>query len=142
MRTGLQSLEGRRATFIATFSRRDVFRTKWGWQEKVLLKHIQNVQFKPLADHVSITDRNSLQQMGFLKEGDLIVFTAGVREYHRGYHDDDIDLKIKHPDSLDYMLCDVCDIRKQNLDAPKRRISGDPGLKELMKNKRVALGVA
>jgi hypothetical protein len=80
--------------------------------------------------------------MAFLKEGDLIVFSARVREYQRGYHGDDIDLRLKHPDSVDYMLYDVRDIVKQNLDAPKKRIHGDLGLKELMKNKKIALGVA
>jgi len=142
MRTDLQSLEGRRATFIATFSRRDVFMTKWGWQGKVVLKHIKDVQFKPVADHVSITDQSSLQMMAFLKEGDLIVFNAGVQEYYRGYHGDDIDLRLKHPDSVDYMLVDVREVRKQNLDIPKKRIHGDFGLKELMKNKRIVLGMA
>jgi hypothetical protein len=131
-----------RATFIATFSRRDTFRTKWGGQEKVLLKHIKDVQFKPLADHVSITDRPSLKQMAFLKEGDLIVFSAVVREYQRGYHGDDIDLRIKHPDSVDYMLHDVRDVVKQNLDVRIKKIPRGPGFEELMKNKRVVLGVA
>ena len=80
--------------------------------------------------------------MAFLKEGDLIVFNAGVREYHRGYHGEDIDLRLKHPYSVDYMLCDVRNVIKQNLDAPTKKITGDLGLKELLKNKRIALGVA
>ena len=142
MRTSLQSLEGKRATFIAIFSRRDVFRTKWGWQEKVVLKHLKDVQFKPLADHVSITDQPSLQLMAFLKEGDLIVFSASIRDYQRGYHGDDIDLRLKHPNSVDYMLYDVCDVIKQNRDAPKKRIDRDSGLKELMINKCIAIGIA
>jgi hypothetical protein len=142
MRTGLQSLEGKRATLIATFSRRDAFKTKWGWQGKVLLKHVKDVQFKPLTDHVSITDQSSLQLMAFLKEGDLIVFNAGIRKYHRGYHGDDIDLRLKNPDSVDYMLYDIRNVIKQNLDVPKKMINGDLGFKELMKNKRIVLGVA
>jgi hypothetical protein len=142
MRTNLQPLVGRRATFIATFSRSDIFRTKWGWQEKVLLKHLKDVQFKPLADHVSITDQPSLKKMAFLKEGDLIVFSAVVREYRRGYHGDDIDLRIKHPDSVDYTLYDVRDIVKQNLDVRTKKIPLDLGFEKLMKNNRIALGVA
>jgi hypothetical protein len=142
MRTGLQPLEGKRATFIATFSRRDVYRTKWGWMEKVLLKHIKDVQFRPLADHVSITDRSSLQRMEFLKEGDLIVFSARVAEYLRGYPGDDIDLRLKHPYSVDYTLYDVRDVEKQNLEIPKKSIPRDLGFDSLMKNKRIALGIA
>lgn len=142
MRTDLQPLEGKRATFIATFSRRDVFKTKWGLQVKVVLKDVEDIQFKPLTDHVSITDQDSLQLMAFLKEGDLIVFNAGVRKYRKGYYGDDIDIRLRHPDSVDYTLCDVRDIIKQNLDAPTKKINADLGLKKLMKNKRIALGVA
>ncbi len=142
MRTDLQSLEGKRATFIATFSRRDVFKTNRGFRAKAVLKDVKDVQFKPLTDHVSITDQASLQLMAFLKEGDLIVFNAGVRKYHKGYHGDDIDIRLKHPDSVDYMLCDVRNIIKQNLDTPTKKINVDLGLKELMKNKRIAFGVA
>jgi hypothetical protein len=142
MRTYLQPLEGKRATFIATFSGREIFKTKRGLREKMVLNDVRDVQFKPLTDHVSITDQASLQQMALLKEGDLIVFNAGVRKYHKGYPGDDIDLRLKHPESVDYMLCDVRGIIKQNLDAPTKKISGDLGLKELMKNKRIAIGVA
>jgi hypothetical protein len=131
-----------RAPFIATFTRSDIFRTKWGWQEKVLLKHLKDVQFKPMADHVSITDQPSLKKMAFLKEGDLIVFSAVVREYQRGYHGDDIDLRIKHPDSVDYTLYDVRDIVKQNLDVRTKKIPLNLGFEKLMQNKRIALGVA
>ena len=141
MRTDLQPLEGRRLTFIATFSGRDVFKTKWGLREKVVLKEVKDVQFKLLTDHVSITDHASIQLMAFLKAGDLIVFNAGVRKYHKGYPGDDIDIRLKHPYSFDYMLCDVRDIIKQNLDAPEKKINMDLGLKELMKNKRIAIGV-
>lgn len=119
-----------------------MYRTEWGWMEKVLLKRIQDVQFKPLADHVSITDRRSLQQMAFLKEGDLIAFSARVREYQRGYHGDDIDLRLKHPYSIDYTLYDVCDVEKQNLDIMKKNVPRDLGFDNLMKNKHIALGVA
>ena len=142
MRTDIQSLEGRRATFIATFSKRDNFMTKWGFRVKVLLKHIKDVHFKPLFDHVSITDQSSLQQMSLLKEGDLIVFSAVVREYQRGYHGEDIDLRLKHPESVDYMLYDIRDIAKQNLDVRTKKIPLDLGFKKLMKNKYISLGLA
>ncbi|MDO9035576.1 MAG: hypothetical protein Q7U51_10270 [Methanoregula sp.] len=142
MRTDIQPLEGRRATFIATFSRRDNFRTKWGFRVKILLKHIKDVQSKPLFDHVSITDQSSLQQMSLLKEGDLIVFSAVVREYQRGYHGDDIDLRLKHPESVDYMLYDIRDIEKKNLDVRTKKIPLDLGFKKLMENKFISLGVA
>lgn len=110
--------------------------------EKVLLKHIQDVQFKPLADHLSITDRRSLQRMESLKEGDLIVFSARVREYVRGYLGDDVDLRLKHPYSIDYTLYDVRDVEKKNLDIPKKRVPLDLGFDVLMKNKHIALGIA
>ncbi|MFA6332499.1 MAG: hypothetical protein WCX22_06075 [Methanoregula sp.] len=135
-------MEGKRATFIATFSRNDVFETRWGSRAKALLKDIQDVHFNPVTDHLSITDPDSLQLMAFLKEGDLIVFNAGVRKYRKGYPGDDIDSRLKHPESFDYTLCDVRDLVKQNLDTPIKRISGDLGLKELMMNKRIAFGVA
>lgn len=106
------------------------------------MKDVEDIQFKPLTDHVSITDQDSLQLMAFLKEGDLIVFNAGVRKYRKGYYGDDIDIRLRHPDSVDYTLCDVRDIIKQNLDAPTKKINADLGLKKLMKNKRIALGVA
>jgi hypothetical protein len=142
MRTDLQTLEGKRATFIATFCRRDSFPTTQGWMRKVLLKHIQNIQHKPLTDHVSVTDRNSLELMGFLKDGDLIAFSAQVRKYLRGYKGDDIDLRLKHPLAVDYMLCDVQDIRKLNLDLPRKKTSGDSEFRELIRNRWITLGVA
>jgi hypothetical protein len=141
MRTGLQALYGKRTTFIATFSRRDVFRTKWGWMEKVLLKNIFDVQHKPLANHTSITDRPSLQRLSFLKDGDLIVFSARVIEYIRGYFGNDIDLRSQHPYSVDYMLFDVRDVKKQNIDLPKNKIMRDLGFDRLMKNRHISLGV-
>ena len=142
MRTELQFLEGKRATFIATFCRTDVFKTKWGLMKKVLLKRIKDVQSKPIADHVSITDHSSLQRIAFLKEGDLIIFSARVREYQRGYHGDNIDLRLKHPYSIDYMLYDVRDVVKLNIDIPKKMIPKDLGFDKLMKNKRIVLGIA
>jgi hypothetical protein len=141
MRIGLQSLEGKRASFIATVCRRDSFPTTKGWMRKVLLKHIQDGQHKLITDHVSVTDRSSLELIGFLKDGDLIAFSARIQKYLRGYKGEDIDLRLKHPVSVDYMLCDLQDVRKLNLDLPKKKISGEPEFRELMKNGRITLGV-
>ncbi|GAB6283978.1 MAG: hypothetical protein STSR0009_01770 [Methanoregula sp.] len=142
MRTGLQSLEGKKGTFIATFCRRDSFPTTQGWMRKVLLKHIQDGKHNPVTDHVSVTDRNSLELMGFLKDGDLIAFSARIRKYLRGYKGEDIDLRLKHPLSVDYMLCEVQDVRKLNLDLPEKKNSGESEFRELIKNRRISLGVA
>lgn len=142
MRIGLQALEGKRATFIATFCRKDCFPTTQGWMKKVLLKHIQDGQHKSITDHVSITDRSSLELMGFLKDGDLIAFSARIRKYLRGYKGEDIDLRLNRPLSVDYMLCDVQDVRKLNLDLPRKKNSGDSEFRELMQNRRITLGVA
>ena len=135
-------MEGKRATFIATFCRRDTFPTTQGWMKKVLLKHVQDIQNKLVTDHVSVTDRSSLELMGLLKDGDLIAFSARVRKYLRGYKGEDIDLRMKHPLAIDYMLCDVQNVRKLNLDLPKKKISGDSEYKDLMKNRRITFGVA
>jgi len=142
MRTYLQSLAGKRATFIATFCRRDSFPTAQGWMRKVLLKHIQDVQHKPVTDHVSVTDRISLEQMGFLKDGDIFAFSAGIRQYLRGYTGEDIDLRLKHPVAVDYMLCDVQDVRKLNIDPPVQKPSGDAEFRKLMQNRHITLGMA
>jgi len=142
MRTNLQPLEGMRANFIATFSERSAFKTKWGWQEKIVLENIRDVQYQSLTDHVSISDRPSLERMRSLKKGDLIVFSARVKEYRRGYHGNDINIRLKRQESFDYMLCDVHDVMKQNYDAPKKRINTDREFKQLMKNKHIILGFA
>lgn len=142
MRTNLQPLEGMRANFIATFSERSTFKTKWGWQEKIVLENIRDVHSRYLTNHVSISDRPSLDRMRSLKKGDLIVFSARVKEYRRGYHGDDINIRLKRPESFDYMLCDVHDIMKQNYDAPKKRTNTDREFKQLMENKHIILGFA
>jgi len=131
-----------RANFIATFSERSAFKTKWGWQEKIVLENIRDVQYQSLTDHVSISDRPSLERMRSLKKGDLIVFSARVKEYRRGYHGNDINIRLKRQESFDYMLCDVHDVMKQNYDAPKKRINTDREFKQLMKNKHIILGFA
>ena len=142
MRTELQALEGKRATFIATFCRRDSFPTTQGWMKKVLLKHIQDGQHKLVTDHVSVTDNSSLKQMGFLKDGDLFAFSARIWEYLRGYTGEDIDLRLKHPVAIDYMLCDVQDVRKLNIDLPGKKPLGDAKFRELLKSRRITFGVA
>lgn len=140
MRTSFQPVEGIRTTYFATLARRGIFKTAYGWRDKILLKNIRDSHHKLLEDHVSITDPASLQQMATLKAGDFIQFSAVVRSYIRGYRGDDIDLRLKNPESIDYMLYDIRNIVKWNLEV-RDRYHKLSGVEDLLKKKRVHLGV-
>jgi hypothetical protein len=141
MRTKLQPLEGIRKTYIANFVRHDTFMTRGRIRRKVLLKNIRDSRNQPMADHVSIADPESIEQMATLKEGDLIRFTAEVYSYSKCYEGDDIEARLQRPFRIDYGLWNVRDVVKLNIPPENRSTQPSPSFETLKKDKKIALGV-
>jgi hypothetical protein len=110
VRTELQLLEGRRVTFTGTFIRFDVFKTKWGFQKKVLLKNVKDIQGRYMAQHISLSESSDVKVFDGFCQGEVLQFSAIVYSYVKGYPGENIDLKLARPWCIDYGFHDVLDL--------------------------------
>lgn len=103
----LQPLEGRRLTCVGMFERYGIYPGDYS-KTKVaaLLSSITDSNRKPLAYHVWIRDITEFQKID-LQRGDTVQFIATVKMYQKGYHGDDINLRLIKPPRIDYGLDNI-----------------------------------
>ena len=86
MRKALKNHQGRRATYTATFRRYGSFQPYKGPPVRtLLLVDIRNARDQVVADHLWFKDCLAWRRCGNLEPGQLLSFTAQVKEYRKGY---------------------------------------------------------
>jgi hypothetical protein len=141
MRTELQPLEETRKTFTATFVRFGLFKTRWGFYKKVLLKNITDTRGHRMAQHVSLSDPSDVRAFEGFGPGDILQFSAVVHSYVKGYHGESIELRLARPMGIDYGIHNVQEIKSlSNRSYPKKQVNVSL-MQELNSRKRVSLGV-
>lgn len=112
MRTELQSLEGQKALFIATFEKYGTYRSKGVVGRSILLRDLKTQSGRWLADHTWINYTAGFDAAGEFIQGDLVQFTAWVKPYIKGYSGQRIEDRLKRNISLDYCLAYPRNVRK------------------------------
>jgi len=104
MRIELQSLEGRKVQFIATFVKYGTYRSNGVAGRSILLQNLKTVSGQLLSDHIWINYTAGFDAIGELLRGDKVRFTAIVKTYLKGYFGHNIDDRLKRETGLDYRL--------------------------------------
>lgn len=104
MRTELMGFTGKKMEFIATFWQYGVLRRNGVVGKTILLKSLRDLKGRLLADHIWINYTAGFDAVGTFEKGERVGFTAFVSEYFKGYYGDNIDLRLKHPYSIDVRL--------------------------------------
>jgi len=104
MRTELQSLEGRKVQFVATFVKYGTYRSNGVVGRSILLQNLKTVSGQLLSDHIWINYTAGFDAIGELLKGDNVRFTAIVKTYLKGYFGRNIDDRLKRETGLDYRL--------------------------------------
>lgn len=141
MRTEMQPLEGRRVTFTGTFIRFDVFKTKCGFQKKVLLKNVKDIQGRHMAQHISLSEPSDVRVFEGFSQGEVLQFSAIVYSYVKGYPGEDIELKLTHPLCIDYGLHWVQRIQSMFKGSHQKKEVNAFLMQELNSRKRISLGI-
>jgi len=141
MRTELQPLEGRRVTFTGTFIRFGVFKTKWGFQKKVLLKNVKNLQSRHMAQHISLSEPSDVRVFEGFSQGEVLQFSAIVYSYVKGYPGENIDLKLARPWCIDYGFHDVRNLICVSSRSYRKKEVNTSLMQELNCRKRISLGI-
>lgn len=108
MRKELSKIEEVRKEFKGEFSRYGTKNGYKGVEETLLLKNITDENGRIITDHLWFNLTKGFKDLGELKEGDVIIFNARVKEYekgYKGYRDDvyktiEIDYKLSHPSKV------------------------------------------
>jgi|688.fasta_scaffold1162972_1 hypothetical protein len=86
MRKEFKAIRNQRNRFTGIFNR---YGTKSNWhgfpETTILLKNITDSAGKVMTDHLWFNLTKGFQDLGDLKEGDIISFDARVKGYHKGY---------------------------------------------------------
>ncbi len=122
MRTELQSLEGQKSRFVATFERYGIYRSRGIVGRSILLRNLKTVKGGLLADHIWINYTAGFDATGEFVRGDVVQFTAGVRSYSKGYFGQRIEDRFARKPGLDYQLMFPGNIVK---------LAGQPGRKTM-----------
>ena len=141
MRTELQPLEGRRVTFTGTFIRFGVFETKWGFHKKVLLKNIKDIQGRRMAQHISLSEPSDIRVFEGFNPGETLQFSAVVCSYVKGYHGENIELKLARPWCIDYGFHEIHDLTCVSRRAHRKKEVNASLMQELSSRKRISLGI-
>ena len=104
MRHNLQSLEGRRTTFTATFDRYGTWRSNGIAGRTILLRDIRTRDGIRVAQHIWINYTAGFDAAGELARGERVRFTAKVKPYVKGYFGERIDDRLQRPSGIDYAL--------------------------------------
>ncbi|KAF5041374.1 hypothetical protein DSECCO2_523700 [anaerobic digester metagenome] len=104
MRHNLQSLEGRRVTFAATFGQYGSWRQHGTAGRTILLMDVRLPDGRIAAQHIWINDLAGFDALGDLVPGDRVRFSATVRSYVKGYLGERIDDRLRRPLRVDYAL--------------------------------------
>ena len=116
MRKELKKLNELRKTFTGTFERYGN-KTNWhGFPERtILLINIKDSNQKVVTEHIWFKMTKGFEQLGELKEGEIIQFDARVKEYLKGYRGYKEEVQFEKPIELDYKLNFPTKIKKVNI---------------------------
>ena len=84
MRKPLKKMNGERKTFVGTFEQYGAKKYSVSYQRTALLKNIVDINGKKISDHAWITGTDDFNS---LNKGDVIQFSAKIKEYVKGYWD-------------------------------------------------------
>jgi len=141
MRTELQPLEGRRVTFTGTFIRFGVFETKRGLHKKVLLKNIKDIQGRRMAQHISLSEPSDVRVFEGFDKGEILQFSAVVCSYVKGYHGENIELKLARSWCIDYGFHEIHDLTCVSRRSYRNKEVNAYLIQELNSCKRISLGI-
>lgn len=141
MRTELQPLEKTRKTFTGTFVRFGLFKTKWGFYKKVLLKNVKDTRGRLMTQHVSLSDPSDVRAFEGFGQGDVLQFSAVVYSYIKGYHGESIELKLTRPMGIDYGIHEIQELICLSGSPYQKKQVNVSLMQELNSRKRVSLGV-
>lgn len=114
MRTNLKKLNGIRKRFHGTFER---FGTKQGWKgllPTILLRDVIDISTKRIVTQHLWFNLTKQFKILDLKEGDVVMFDARVKQYIKGYAGYREDVQWEKPLEEDYKLSHPTKILKQN----------------------------
>ena len=108
MRNNLRDIKEQRKVFIGNFVRYGSKNGYKGLEKTILLKDIKDGFDKILTNHLWFNFTKGFEQLGELKEGDIIQFTARSKQYEKGYkgYRDivykpiEFDYKLSHPTNI------------------------------------------
>jgi hypothetical protein len=141
MRTELQPLEGRRVTFTGTFIRFGVFETKRSFHRKVLLKNVKDIHGRHMAQHISLSEPSDVKVFEGFGQGEVLQFSAIVCSYVKGYHGENIELRLARPSCIDYGFREVRDLICVSCSAYRKKEVKASLMQELNSRKRISLGI-
>ena len=84
MRKPLKKMNGERKTFIGTFEQYGSKKYAVTYQRTALLKNIKDINGRDISDHAWIPGTN---EFDLLNKGDVVQFSAKIKEYVKGYWD-------------------------------------------------------
>ena len=114
MRHNLQSLEGRRVTFTATFGQYGSWRSHGIAGRTILLMDLRLPDGRMAAQHLWINDLAGCDAVGDLVPSDRVRFSARVRSHIKGYLGERIDDRLWRPLRVDDALAHPRHVVRQN----------------------------
>lgn len=111
MRQELKKIDHHRELFRGIFKK---YGLKTGYKgastETILLTSIRDSNEKLICDHLWFNMTKGFEQLGSLKEGDILQFEARVKKYRKGYinrragiDQSEFDYKLSHPTRIEKM---------------------------------------
>jgi hypothetical protein len=105
LRTELKKLDEQRELFSGVFKKYGIRSGyKGASTETILLTTIRNGDGNLISDHLWFNMTKGFEQLGTLKEGDIVQFEARVKKYRKGYinrqagiDQSKFDYKLSHP---------------------------------------------
>ena len=103
MRTNLQGLDGKDVDMTAQFCGFFSYRRNGRVFRSALLRSVRSASGQRLTDHVWINQPWAFEDAD-VEPGDCIAFTGRVREYVKGFHGEDVELRMENPYRIDYLV--------------------------------------
>jgi hypothetical protein len=108
MRQELKKIDEQRALFRGAFSKYGLKSGYRGYStETILLVNIRDDNGNLICDHLWFNMTKGFEQLGMLKEGDIVQFEARVKKYRKGYvnrragiDQSMFDYKLSHPTKI------------------------------------------
>jgi hypothetical protein len=123
MRKGLEKINGDRTKFVGIFERYGAKTNFKGYPEKtILLKNVKQGS-KCVTDHIWFSLTKGFEELGELKEGDVVEFHARVKEYYKGYAGYKEEVQWEKPIEQDYKLSHPTKIRRYNANTQVQTLS-------------------
>jgi|LSQX01.1.fsa_nt_gb hypothetical protein len=110
MRTNLQGLDGKDVDMTARFCGFFSYRRHGRVFRSALLRSVRSASGQRLTDHVWINQPWAFEDAD-VEPGDCIAFTGRVREYVKGFHGEDVELRMKNPYRIDYLVANPCRVK-------------------------------